>query len=425
MAKISEENVHQHLYNQNLNKIIKEFPGLDCASSDLVGGFDVEQPLVDAFELSKIIKARALEKLQRINRAIKNGVFIGSKIKLPTDNTTPMELDMLGRHSGGLFILELKVERSAERNAFSELFAYSNYLAEMFALSGHKDITNVLIARLENKITRQAFLYDLLILDRDIVVYQPSFPDEEVKNLCLDIYIPTDDDFSQFANDLISHDNISCVIASFHDEPGWFDSEEDGDGKLKYYTTDFLSGLATYAGQLMEKEHLHGFCFIRKPWKEKELPYRNSLFVCAINPFVSVHEARFNKISEQLEENYKDIFQSAPMLGFRRRLINIADRAIKDCLCYGQRFEFEPEQPWSAILSSASDVVQTHNFGFRITGILREAYVGYLNWIYELDAHGVEVEDLSGVKVEVIQNWYQAWSFMFSRSKRQKCVIDE
>jgi hypothetical protein len=65
-----------------------------------------------------------------------------------------MELDLLGQHEDGLFILELKVDRAAERNAFSELFAYSNYIAGLFVLSGHKDITNVLVAGLEVKITR-------------------------------------------------------------------------------------------------------------------------------------------------------------------------------------------------------------------------------------------------------------------------------
>jgi hypothetical protein len=87
-----------------------------------------------------------------------------------------MELDLIGTHDEGLFVMELKVQRSAERNAFSELFAYSNYIAGMFALSGHQDITNVLVANLDNKITKQAFLYDLLVSERDIIVYRPSFP---------------------------------------------------------------------------------------------------------------------------------------------------------------------------------------------------------------------------------------------------------
>ena len=82
-----------------------------------------------------------------------------------------MELDLLGTHEDGLFVLELKVNRAAERNAFSELFAYSNYISGMFPGSGKKDITNILVANLDAKITQQAFLYDLIITDRDIIVY--------------------------------------------------------------------------------------------------------------------------------------------------------------------------------------------------------------------------------------------------------------
>jgi hypothetical protein len=167
------------------------------------------------FDLWRIIKVKVLAKLLRMHRAIRYGTFIGSKIKLPIDKTTPMELDILGEHEDGLFILELKVERSAERNAFSELFAYSNYLGGMFALSGHKDIVNVLVANLDNKITRQAFLYDLMVTDRNIIVYRLSFSNDTVESLHLIIDIPTDEDFQHFANDLLSHDAMSCVVASF------------------------------------------------------------------------------------------------------------------------------------------------------------------------------------------------------------------
>jgi hypothetical protein len=152
------------------------------------------------------------------------GEFIGSNVKLPTDNTRPMELDLIGTHEDGLFVLELKVERSAERNAFSELFAYSNYIAGMFALSGTQDITNVLVANFENKITKQAFLYDLLISEREVIVYRPVFETDEPTSLRLVLYLPSDDDFRQFANQLLSHDAMGCVVISFHDLPGWFDS---------------------------------------------------------------------------------------------------------------------------------------------------------------------------------------------------------
>jgi hypothetical protein len=78
------------------------------------------------FELWTFAKSRALQKIGRLHRTIRYGEFIGSKVNLRTDDTKAMQLDLLGEHESGLFILELKVEKSAERNAFSELFAYSN-----------------------------------------------------------------------------------------------------------------------------------------------------------------------------------------------------------------------------------------------------------------------------------------------------------
>lgn len=185
-AKFSEDQVHQYLYQQSLESLIDDIPNLDQATGVKPIGTTANEHLSDSdvndeeieFELWLLIKAKALEKLERLHGLIRYGEFIGSKVKLPTDSTRPMELDLIGQHENGLFILELKIGRSAERNAFSELFAYSNYVAEMFALSGHKDIMNVLVANLDVKITRQAFLYDLLINDRNIIVYKPYFADD-------------------------------------------------------------------------------------------------------------------------------------------------------------------------------------------------------------------------------------------------------
>jgi hypothetical protein len=153
-------------------------------------------------------------------------------------------------------------------------------------LSGGKDITNVLVANLDNKITAQAYLYDLLITDRNIIVYRPEFPTGSASDLKVRLYIPDDDNFKHLTNRLLSHDSMECVVASFHDLDGWFDSVEN-DGDLNDYTIEHLSSLSTYTAQLMEPERLHGFCFVRKRWKEISSHYGNSLILCAVNPSLS------------------------------------------------------------------------------------------------------------------------------------------
>jgi hypothetical protein len=410
-AKFSENDVHQHLVRKGgLEELVDDAPDLERE----VYPTDTPEPPDDddelPFELWRLIKARVLAKLLRMHRTIRYGEFIGSKIKLPIDKTTPMELDILGQHDDGLFILELKVERSAERNAFSELFAYSNYIAGMFALSGHKDIVNVLVANLDNKITRQAFLYDLMVTDRNIIVYTPHFSNGTLESLHLIIDVPTDEDFRQFANELLSHDAMSCVVCSFHDLPDWIDSKEDG-GSLSKYTKKHLMAVSNYAAQMMEAEHLHGFCFVRKPWEEIPRYYRNSLIICALNPFRFAMVERSNLITEQLDAEHHSSFFEFPELGFDGRLTALAKRVIKDCLTHETKSELELPL-WSAMVVSLQEVVLTHNFGFRPTGMFREAYVDHLNAIYAREARGGFREDVSILKVNEISNWMRAWQFM-------------
>ncbi|NGT17694.1 hypothetical protein [Achromobacter insolitus] len=404
MNKFSEDDVHKRLHATGLEAVI-----VDCPLFDV----DEVEPCAEEpdFQLWRIIKSRALAKLERLHGTIRYGTFVGTKIKLPTDHTKPMELDLLGTHEDGLFVLELKVDRSAERNAFSELFAYSNYIAGIFALSGHQDITNVLVANLDNKITKQAFLYDLLINERDIIVYRPSFPGGNLESLQLDLYLPSDDDFRHFTNELLSHDAMSCVVISFHDLDGWFDSEENGGG-LNDWTTEHLSGLSGYAAQLMEAERLHGFCFIRKPWREVPCYYRNSLFICALNPFRIAEPNRANSILSQLDESEHESFLETPELAFEGRLIRLAQRTIKDCLT--DDYSAEVVTPyWGAIVTDSQEVVFTHNFAFRPTGIMREAYSGFLNERYAREASGQGWgEDISILKINEIHNWLRAWMFM-------------
>lgn len=410
MSNFSENDVHDHLYATGLETVIVDCPEFDTPEGESISAIDQRSDEYD-FQLWRIIKARAFAKLERLHGTIRYGTFAGSKVNLPTDKTRPMELDLIGTHEDGLFILELKVERSAERNAFSELFAYSNYIAGIFAMSGHQDITNVLAANLDNKITKQAFLYDLLINERDIIVYTPSFPDGNLESLQLDLYLPSDDDFRHFTNELLSHDAMACVVISFDDLDGWFDSAEES-GSLNGWTEDHLSALSGYAAQLMEAERLHGFCFIRKPWQEIPGSSRNSLFICALNPFRIAEPARTYALLSQLEESERASFLKTPELAFGGRLIRLARRAVKDCLTHDYRAEVETPH-WSAIVVESGEVVFTHNFAFRPTGILREAYVDYLNDLYAREAAGDGWgEDVSTLKINEVNNWMRAWMFM-------------
>ena len=161
----------------------------------------------------------------------------------------------------------------------------------------------------------------------------------------------------------------------------------------------------------MEAEHLHGFCYVRKPWNSIPRYYRNSLIICALNPFRAAGIERSNAITQQLGPEHQTTFFEIPELGFDGRLTALAKRVIKDCLEHDTKSELELPL-WSAMVVPLLEVVTTHNFAFRPTGMLREAYVSHLNATYAREARTGTLEDISILKVNEIDNWMRAWQFM-------------
>ncbi|MCR8931124.1 MULTISPECIES: hypothetical protein [unclassified Pseudomonas] len=418
MSKLNERDFHDFIFKKkNMELLVADAPQLESEIASTHYHFDsISEEVYSAdeleFDLWKIIKRRSLDKISSIHQKIRYGQLIASDIKLPTDSSRPMEMDLLGLHEDGVFIIELKTNSSAERNSFTELLAYSNYISETFPASGKKDTINVLIANLKPKITRNAYLYDLIIADRETIVYSPTLIDDRLDSLQLHLHIPSDDDFKHFTNKLISHDAFSAVVLSFNDMPGWFDSIET-ENRLSTTTEKNLSIISSHAAQLMEAEQLHGFCFIRKRWEElnKNYQFENSIIICAINPFKNPEEEQLCHLLEQVPEESIADFLEFPEKGFNSRLIKLAMRTQEECLGTPACTEIN-NRDWNTLVHEFEEVVQTHNIAFHATGILREAYTGYLEQIYRFDKESEYKEDISKFKAVEISNWLRAWLFM-------------
>lgn len=116
--------------------------------------------------------------------------------------------------------------------------------------------------------------------------------------------------------------------------------------------------------------------------------------------------------TQQLDESEHESFLETPELAFEGRLIRLAQRTIKDCLT--DDYSAEVVTPyWGAIVTDSQEVVFTHNFAFRPTGIMREAYSSFLNERYAREASGQGWGgDISILKINEIHNWLRAWMFM-------------
>jgi hypothetical protein len=149
--------------------------------------------------------------------------------------------------------------------------------------------------------------------------------------------------------------------------------------------------------------------------------------MCAVNPFLVADPERSVPMLEQMDEQHRAIFVESPRCAFHGRLLRLAKRAIDDCLAHGTHCEREVPL-WEGMVHELQEVVLTHNFGFRPTGIFREAYVASLQALYIRKAAGSD-EDASTLKVEEVNNWARAWKFMemcgFVAGEAEDVVDDE
>lgn len=415
MANFNEADVQKHLEAVGLETVIVDAePLLDAALP--ITGNELDEYDEPEFELWKLLKRKAVEKLRCNHRLAISGQFLGSAINFPIDKTRHMFVDLLGAHEDGLFVLELKIDKPAERNAFTELLGYSNYIAGLFPGIGGRDILNILVTPMDAKIARQAYLYDLLISDRSVILYRPDFPAGTAESLRLDLYIPQDEEFQHFANRMLSHQAMSCVVASFEDIPGWIEYDVADPDTLPTYTCEALKKITAYTAQIMEHEGLHGFCYVRKRWHSIQVrafgQARTDLIICAINPFRLIDEERINLVTDQLLEDDRAVFTDAPLNGFIGRLLRLAKNSLAECVDAEHPVWLETPY-WGAMVTDMIETVFADHLGFRPTGMFREAYVEQLaatrRYNATFPALAVDVERL---QVDDIGNWLRAWQFM-------------
>lgn len=396
--KFSESVVHEFIYQNDWSGFFKDEAILETTKR-------IRPP--ESFELWRVIKHKVMERLAELHELVRNGQLVGSKVKLKGSWPKPMELDLIGSHEEGIFVCELKVDSASERNSFTELLGYSQYVAELFAMSGHQDVVNVLIAPLFTQIARYGYLYDLLINERRTVVYQPILDEEDqLESLRFSLHIPSDSEFRRFANQLISHKGMACAVRAFNLEGKQF--VESVDGSLPSLGAAQLQQLSRYTAQLMEADRLHGFCFVSKARPEHHNMYDTLLYVCATNPFTTADAARWQMLENQLkDDNY---LQEVAESGFDGRLVTLLERALR---MVGSPAPGELSTPdWSQVVENWADLYSSHNLGFSPTGIFREAFGSYIEQQYTQNRHRPGTHDLPKFPMDAFYNWGAAWMFM-------------
>ncbi|MED3971315.1 hypothetical protein [Priestia megaterium] len=406
----SEKEIQDYIWleDQFSKLIIGDIPKVDVESGEKI-------------EPDKIFLRMVFEGLKETLNYIKYMDLIGTEVPLKRTNDSTIRADFLGVNPEhvGISIIELKKSRQTERQAFTELLAYSNHLISLFPTMSKEDIIYILISPMEERIVREAFLHALLVDGKRVIAFTPTFEDQtRIDSLKLRLWIPGENDISNFKNHYFSKNNFEVFKLVWRDIPSDSNSKEDPSIEDKR----FMNSISSFVAQTMEEKNIHGFCFTSQSWPELNMCYPNSLIIVGMNPYEisfknlyanngyeeDLNSLRYNSFSAnlndiiqglRLEADHIDYFESLHS-GWSSNLIKIGLNTMK--LLFknvdGKKISFDHGLfSWEDYISSSIEHNYSFNYEVFPTGSLKRLYSEVLRLDYEFIAkNGLEKHPIHG-----------------------------
>lgn len=156
----------------------------------------------------------AIKRIQEIYELISELKFLGCEVPLNRTDQSTIRADFIALSSqrDRMIIVELKKSAQTERQSFTELLAYSNHLKITFPGMSREDIVYVLIAPMQTRIVKEAFIQTLVFDKRPIFAFVPEFSDEnDISTLRLTPWIPTINEMISFTQTTFHPCNLDVV----------------------------------------------------------------------------------------------------------------------------------------------------------------------------------------------------------------------
>lgn len=353
----------------------------------------------------KIFQNIILKKLKKLHVKSSCMEIFASEVPLIQSSSNTMRLDLLGKciDDSGLCIIELKKSKKTERESFTELLAYTNYMSSMFPGFTKDDCLLVLVAPMETQIVKEAYIYSLLYDEKQVVAYTLDFDDNQnLKSLKLKPWIPTIRDIKNVSQHMFNSAILSVV------KVGWENSEGVWNPAANEETKDFMieqmNNISSQASQIMEKKGVHGFVYTSQVWPEfsEVLPLTNSLVIVAVNPFAVASEIE----CENSIENESILKLESIITGLKKsrgyepdkyhrmyemyscwesNIFRIAFDVVNLCTKQTdgkETFMDSSSMSWRDYKNNFFEDVSCNNFCVRPTGVFRELYLEFLDCVY-------------------------------------------
>lgn len=349
-----------------------------------------------------LMKNRINRKLSELHSKLYSIKLIGCEVPLEQQSNSTIRADFLATFPGdtGIGIIELKKSEQTERQAFTELLAYSNHLTTLFPAMSREDSVYVLISPMTTRIARDAVIQTLTFDNRKIVALIPYFDDpNDISTLRLKLWIPTDNELAKFSHVIFKEDNFSvCKIVWEYDKERW--DAPKGENPSAELMEQFNS-VSTIAAQKMEESGIHGFVYCSQLWPDlsEKFPYTNSLVLVGLNPYaaasaqhlIDINKIKPSEIPTPLEylPNICDLIKKGipnddnedtmfDLYSVWSSQLFIIGRGVVEAVTQttdGKKGDIDQGfLDWEAYQRSLIEDVYCHNFLVRPTGLLRRLY---------------------------------------------------
>lgn len=349
-----------------------------------------------------LLQQRTERRINKILDSLDALILTSKELQLDRQGIHPTRIDLLGySESTGLSIIELKKSGQTERQAFTELLAYSNYFCSLFPGLKESAVTSVLVAPMKSRTIKDAFVQELVFNEKNII---SLIPHEDLGRFTLEVYYPSEEYYRTFERNILNDRSMICVALSFPMIKGWIDPDEGMDGSSPPdYSLDALNVISNSIAQRLEAEGFHALVYASQKWGEiaNLFPYPNTIVVAAMNPFcsyrTSVHEGvvygcsdggrleQVQAIYDQLTDDGKSYWIDTIESHFHDTLIRVSREQFEFCFL-SKTGTIRPEislPDWYGLKTSFVDAVATHNLNLHRTGLLREIYLEYIEHIYD------------------------------------------
>lgn len=421
--KLSENDIRDYLFSNHK----------DSMHELIIGRRNPIEWKNEGFPPIRILLQQIVEnKINNIIDGFESLILSAKELRLEKSGDSTTRMDLFGNSEDiGITIIELKRSEQTERQAFTELLAYSNHLCSIFPGLTESAINSVLIAPMKTRIVRDAFVQEILRNNKSTAALRLI---ENNGKIQFEVYYPEESYYKWYENNLLDDRSMFIVAIEFPIINGWIDSDKNNNQIIPNHSKEALNAISSNISHRLEAEGLHALVYSSQKWGEiSELfPNSNTIYTVIVNPFSSfrcasemgilsgeTNEGRLSEIQslyDQIEVTEQKYLFEVMDNNFQGLAIRIVKESFAECFNSIGESQIHSEislPDWHGVKISMIESVFTHNLDIYQTGLLRVIYLKYIEYIYEKSEDEIYYsDDLPKYSYKALRNFLPVWEIL-------------